>query len=300
MIPSPVAERLWNPNSLEINAVEHCNLSCAGCSHLSPLMRKRNIDPEDVARSLSKLAQVYSAARVKVVGGEPLLHPDLPRLLRVIRDSRIARSVDLCTNGVLLWKMDPKIWTLIDRLEVSLYPGTATARFDLEPLRRRALDHGVALDINAYRSFRASYCEDDDLTPYLAQRVFSSCQIAHHWRCHTLHDGHFFLCPQSLFLPRRLADGDGWKRDGVDVHAPGLHDRLAALLRRHEPLEACSRCLGTVGKSFPHHQAKRRNWAEDQSGRAEDRLDFRRLTELEGDITLDESGDCVAVIEDRR
>jgi len=28
----------WNPNSLEVSAAEHCNLTCAGCSHLSPVM----------------------------------------------------------------------------------------------------------------------------------------------------------------------------------------------------------------------------------------------------------------------
>jgi hypothetical protein len=280
----------FNPNSLEVNAAEHCNLTCAGCSHLSPVMAKRNTEADTAARDLTALAAVYRARRVKLLGGEPLLNPALPALAEAVRASAICDEISVCTNGLLLHRMDPALWRLIDHLEISLYPGARTSAMDLDAVRRSAGAHGVALEINRYNRFRIPYAEESSLPPELVRRVYRGCQIIHHWRCHTVHDGMFYACPQALFLARRFGAGRAWAGDAVAVHEPGLGPRLAAYLARRNPLRACQRCLGTAGKAFPHRQAGRRDWAHDQRGAPETLVDEAWLSALETDITRDDPG----------
>lgn len=283
-----------NPNALEINAVEHCNLSCSGCSHLSPLMPRRVVDPDDVARDLAALAGCYRAGTVKVVGGEPLLHPDLPALLRAIRASGIAPGLRICTNGLLLHRLDPAIWPLIDVLEISLYPDLPYKRLPLAAIRDASRDHDAAVEINRYRSFRLPYAEDGTGDAVLTQAIFDTCQIAHHWRCHTVHEGRFYRCPQALFLPRQFP-GIAVQSDSVALHEPGLAARLQTYLEREEALVACRQCLGTVGRSFPHRQAKRAGWREDQAGRVEQLVDRTRMAQLHRDIGDEEEGDTTVL-----
>lgn len=280
-------ERLWNPQNLEVNATEHCNVTCAGCSHLSPIMRKKNLDVGVLEQDLDRLSAVYHAAGVKVLGGEPLLHPDLTGLLGVVRSSGIAPRISICTNGVLLHRMSPEVWKLIEHMEVSIYPGTRLDRLDVGAVKRAAAEAGVDLEMIEYFTFRKSYSETDVLSDDLVPRVFRSCQVAHHWNCQTVHEGVFYRCPQSLFLSRRF----GGSGDGVALDAPDLRDQLAGLLTRSEPLEQCKRCVGTVGISFPHYQAERKNWGEVQQGHPDDMVDHDRLAELEADITANEVGD---------
>ncbi len=279
-----------NPNALEVNAAEHCNLTCAGCSHLSPVMAKRNTTADTVARDLTALAAVYRARRVKLLGGEPLLNPALPALAEAVRASAICDEISVCTNGLLLHRMDKALWRLIDHLEISLYPGVRDGAINLDAIRRSADAHGVALEINRYNQFRVPYAEESRLTPEQALRVYKGCQIIHHWRCHTVHDGMFYACPQALFLARRFGPRSGWPGDAVAVHEPGLGPRLNAYLARRTPLQACQRCLGTAGKAFPHRQAGRADWARDQRGAPGSLIDEVWLSALEADITRDDPG----------
>ncbi|MCH8488632.1 MAG: 4Fe-4S cluster-binding domain-containing protein [Oceanicaulis sp.] len=280
----------WNPNALEVNAAEHCNLSCAGCSHLSPVMAKRNTEVDTVARDLTALAAAYRARRVKLLGGEPLLNRALPALAEAVRAAAICDEISVCTNGLLLHRMDPALWRLIDHLEISLYPDVAAGTIDLDGARRNAAAHGVTLEVNRYSRFRVPYAEDSALPPALVRRVYNGCQIIHHWRCHTVHDGMFYACPQALFLARRFGPGGAGARDAVAVHEPDLGQRLAAYLARRGPLKACQRCLGTAGKTLPHRQAGRRDWARDQRGAPGALVDQAWLSALEADITRDDSG----------
>ena len=64
-------------NYLEHHIVDHCNLNCGGCSHFSPLA-----DPwfEDFDTFKKDFLQLYDITHgnvgvIRLMGGEPLLHP---------------------------------------------------------------------------------------------------------------------------------------------------------------------------------------------------------------------------------
>jgi len=86
-------------DALEVDVVDHCNITCRSCVHLSPIAPKAFVDPEQLERDLSLLARCF-ALRFILVGGEPMLHPRLPSVADAVRRSGIADKIILLTNGV--------------------------------------------------------------------------------------------------------------------------------------------------------------------------------------------------------
>lgn len=256
----------------ELNIVEHCNLSCRACSHLSPVMPRYVADPSDIERDLTTLARSYRVRWVRLLGGEPLLHPDLPGVIAAARRSGIGERIAIVTNGVLLARVPRSLWREVDGIELCLYPGHELPADVVAGFRRLASAEAVDLRVLPIDVFRESYSElgtDDDS---LVRTIYRRCELAHVWRCHTVAHGTFFKCPPAYFLPRQLrglAPGDGIEIDG----SPGFAARLLAYLESPAPLVSCRNCLGSVGKTIPHTQVKRSAFRGLQERRTEELVD---------------------------
>ena len=79
--------------SLEAHIVDHCNLTCAECCSLSPLLPAWLADSDAFLKDLGKAAKVLAPRVFKLVGGEPLLHPALAEILQRVRHTGIAPEV---------------------------------------------------------------------------------------------------------------------------------------------------------------------------------------------------------------
>ena len=267
----------------EVPVAHHCHLTCRGCSHLSPRSKRLFVSPEVLERDLTLLARSYQAAQIRVLGGEPLMHPQLVDVLEVVRRSGVARSVKVTTNGVLLPRMTDDFWRAVDEVWISRYPGFELSRDDIEMLARRAHTHGVKLGMHAYDRFREATITVRNDNQDLVNRIFATCQVAHVWNCHTIDQGYFYKCPQSLFIPALLHD-EPWsdpKADGVPIDdSPSFRDTLLRFLNASEPLAACTHCLGSAGKRFPHEQEERRAPVRPVS-ELSDLIDWQFLGKLE-------------------
>lgn len=91
---------------LEHHIVDHCNLNCAGCSHFSPISDPWFEDIEDFIRDFGKLAEITGSqiGIIRLMGGEPLLHPNLYEFLISCRELFPRTHIELVTNGLLLPK----------------------------------------------------------------------------------------------------------------------------------------------------------------------------------------------------
>ena len=88
----------YYPFIVEIEPLFACNLSCPGCGkiqHPTEVLRQR-LSVDDVLGAVAE----SGTPMVSIAGGEPLLHPDIERMIKEL----IARKVYvyLCTNAVLL------------------------------------------------------------------------------------------------------------------------------------------------------------------------------------------------------
>src|SRR5579875_2924849 len=83
---------------VELEPLFQCNLECAGCGkiqHPEHILRKRMSVQDAVAA-----AEECGAPVISIAGGEPLIHPEIDRIVDELVRRR--RFVYLCTNAILL------------------------------------------------------------------------------------------------------------------------------------------------------------------------------------------------------
>ena len=238
---------------MEYPIVPHCNLRCRGCDHLSPCMEPEEIPLERVSADVSALTGVLRTDDFKILGGEPLLHRDLLPILRSVRESRIAPSLTLFTNGLLLHRADPALFETVTRIGISLYPGV---KLRITPKELRAISRRYKIRIEyLYRShFRTAYPPSEIRDGALVRRIYRGCKLTGPWSCHTLWKGYFYKCSRAPFLTlgmklSGLADVPPAGENGVAlIGNANLREEMESYLCSPEPLEACRWCLGSMGR----------------------------------------------------
>ncbi|MGE5531353.1 MAG: radical SAM protein [Bacteroidota bacterium] len=250
------------PRTLEYSAAYHCNLACNQCSHLSPYTAPRFPEPDSLRADLARLEPVLHTPEFRLLGGEPLLNPDLTLLAQIVRDSGIADTIAITTHGVRLHRMDHELWEQIDTLRVTIYPGAAPSATTMATTLARARATNTTLCVTRRPSFRSFTLPDPQPDDWTARLLFRACQTAHVRQCHMLSDGRLFLCAVPLGLKQFLfrlgvQDYDS-AADGFDIHGvDDLVGGLNAYLNSPRPLECCRYCLGDAGIWTEHRQLKR-------------------------------------------
>lgn len=233
---------------------------------------------DEVHADLALLSDVLRVENVRVVGGEPLLHSGLDRFLQAIKDSGISGKVTLVTNGLLLDRVYADLWTLVDKVEVSLYPLAPRITERIRAASDRVAACGPRVDVLEYSTFREAMTSEPAGDFALVKQTYDSCQIAHFWRCITVDHGSVYRCPQSMFKARVV--GAPFVSDSRRIDELRDVDAVLAFLENEEPLAACSSCLGSVGATFPHQQTSCRAWLNEIARRPEDVVDRAYLAEL--------------------
>jgi len=263
--------RVFN-RTCEVNIVEHCNLRCRSCAHLSPALPKHFVAPDALSSDLTALARSYHVKVLRLLGGEPLLHPDLLDIMMTVRESHIAEKIEITTNGVLLPRLERRFWEMVDSVRISLYPGHSLREDQLDTCIDLAHQNNVLIRYRRYQTFQESYSEQGTDDPLLVKRIYATCNEAHRWRCHTVANGWFFKCPQSYMIPRGMSLGpEATYRNGIQIdESPDFRDRLLSYLTSPEPLPSCRNCLGSAGKYIQHEQVRRAGFRSAQRRPTED------------------------------
>ena len=242
-----------NAFSFECDVSENCNYSCVGCSHWAPAHKVRYTMPDELARDLYHLSRVAHAQKFCVLGGEPLLHPDLAGILRAVRVSGIADMVELWTNGSLLLDAPDAIWKLCDSITVNSYPGKLTAEYEAA-LHARAQQLGVAFEIDHPTKF---YYNARSTPREETRKYFAQCPYQDH--CWAVHHGYLYRCPQSISLAQFMlhipSEEEGLKLENVS------EDAVREFLTSMEPKKSCAVCARRDAW-FDWREAKRKDWLE--------------------------------------
>jgi MoaA/NifB/PqqE/SkfB family radical SAM enzyme len=216
----------------------------------------------EFTRDFEALSQVFHSDMLRLVGGEPLLHPEILSFLREARRIGITDYLVIFTNGVLLHQVPSEFWELIDGLEISVYPGVKRKLSD-DDCVRICKAHNIRLRFNDMPEFTRTLITKRIEDPELVGAIFRECKNANDYSCNTVHDGRLYRCSIAPLMKQWLAlhgiDFDNHGIDGVALHNnPHLYEELDDCLNGYTPLAACTYCLGTSGPSVPHRQLNRR------------------------------------------
>jgi MoaA/NifB/PqqE/SkfB family radical SAM enzyme len=101
-VPTERIERKYPLRMIYFYLTADCNLRCRHC-YIAPDFQTANKSsaylPFDTFKSIIAEAKPLGLVSVKLTGGEPLLHPDILKILEHIRDEGL--DLVLETNGVL-------------------------------------------------------------------------------------------------------------------------------------------------------------------------------------------------------
>jgi GTP 3',8-cyclase len=237
--------------SLEAHIVDHCNLTCAECCSLSPLLPAWLAEPQALTQDLARAAKVLAPRVFKLVGGEPLLHPALVDILQRVRRAGIAPEVSVTTNGLLLGRMPEAFWEHVDALTISLYPRPRLATGLIAHIETQAARFHVRLNWKVQDSFVRMTREQVSDDKAEVQGVYHDCWIRE--RCHMIRNGIFYTCTRPAHFDTLHRGRQDFRSDGIALRddARMLQD-LLAYLQREQPLKACFHCYGGAARMEPH------------------------------------------------
>lgn len=229
----------------EVNVVEHCNLNCVGCDHFSPIAEKIFHDLDKYTNDLKRLAELFDgkASHILLLGGEPLLHPQLEDFVKVTRQYFPETALGVYTNGLLLTRMPESFWeTLRDNKSVLIitnYP----IKIDNDKIRELGEKYGIPLDYAWDKKIKTmnKMVIDPEGTGHIGYN-FKKCHRAN--GCIMLQDGKLFTCtvaPTAHHLNKRFDQNLELSEDDyIDIYTAGSGAEILEKLSK--PIPFCRYC----------------------------------------------------------
>ena len=198
-----VKQRLSPQNQLSyfvLNILDHCNLKCKGCDHFASIADERFVALDDIKKDLTQMSKILKGdfRRIGIMGGEPLLHPQLKEILISTRLSFPKTLIELLTNGILLLKQDEDFWRICREQNIIIANTRYPINLDYKAMKETAAAHGVmfeygrgtekfprysykkTLDIEGNQNPTKSFieCFGDNMYPLLMEGKLYGCTIA--------------------------------------------------------------------------------------------------------------------------
>jgi len=256
-IPQPILRHMI------YSILTHCNLNCKGCQHFAPIVEKHFVSPDNISKDLRQLSKITdnTLTLLSIIGGEPLLHPDLIDICSTARKIFPDTKIEIVTNGILLPKQEDAFWISCaeNTLEVAVtkYP----INLDFKALEKKAKSFKVT-----YRYFsdtgtnnKTMYKDPKDLDGKQDPRSsFLNCAVSNN--CTILRDGIIYPCAviaNSPYFNKKFGTNMRLdKKDYLDIHAIEDYDTLATFLSR--PVPFCRYCkVDKITEGHPWELSKR-------------------------------------------
>lgn len=232
---------------LDIAIVRHCNLCCKGCDHFSPLAQEQYMPIENYERDLRRLSELLNGdiAYINLLGGEPLLNPDIIKFMSIGRSCFASTDINVCTNGLLLRSMSNDFWQACRDYNISIMATEYPINLDYKKLKEFVLSQGVEFKYTgSSEGGRSLWHFPLDLQgKQNPMESFVNCRNAN--TCHTLENGRIYTCSIAPYIDDfnkyygtdlKLLD-----MDGIDIHQEGMTGEYI-LKRLAAPMPFCRYC----------------------------------------------------------
>ena len=171
-------------------------MNCRGCTHFCNIAPEKFVKVKDFERDLREVAKKITIGELKILGGEPLLHPELPQFLYKAREIFPNTKILLTSNLILLDTMKDDFWSAMKDNNISFqftkYPPMNDKFVHYLDL---IAEHGITLDnihvVNEFWLMRNPKGDSDPLYEY------NHCCDAY---CRQLREGRLYICPDACYM----------------------------------------------------------------------------------------------------
>lgn len=245
-----------NCESFEVHIAEHCNLRCEQCSNFSPFNKPKFLSAQDVENQFRFLKNHINPDVIKIVGGEPLLNPEIGEIIEKIKEVFPTTPLRVVSNGLLIYRLSEDSFAKLDQLWVSNYISVPNSERNIERIFALARKYELVLNIKNVTEF-SKVMPDAPLSAIQVEDSFRNCWMRH--RCLIVRNGRFFKCTRAAYIDDYLKttkqmDTDYAEKDGILLSAPDFNDQVLRMLNSNTPINSCEYCLGNTGGSFPQRQ----------------------------------------------
>ncbi len=250
---------------LEYHIADHCNLNCKGCTHLSNVAEPRFGDLEQFGKDIARLRELFwGITTFRLMGGEPLLNPQLPEFLLTLRSYFPDTEIHVVSNGLLMTEERAELLQTMRQvhanLDISQYP-PAVPRHD--KIRTLCSIHGVRCyftdPVHVFRNCMDPSGESDPAVS------FANCDVS---KCTFLERGRISTCILPFLMDRYGevlgAEMTAGPQDIIDLYDPNITG-IDILERISRPMASCRYCDPLHTNAYPwavanRHVAKAEDW----------------------------------------
>lgn len=230
--------------SLDWVVTTRCSLRCKECSNLMQYyMNPQNFEVETLQDNLSKVLElVVCIMDVRVIGGEPFMHPQLAEIMEPLLDNPKIRNFSIYTNASILpnQKMIKVLKHEKVKCEISDYGGLVK-NFPLfiEIMQKENIRHHI---VKLEEWHKLGGLKDRQKDEDAMRNTFGICYC----KDMSLLDGKIYRCPYSA--NGRMLDAIPYKEeDVVDLYSGSigyLKYKLKYLMFEKDFDHACGYCSG--------------------------------------------------------
>ncbi len=228
---------------LEYHISFQCNLKCAGCTHFSNIYPGERFGSyTEYCSDLMRLQELFwGIGKIRLMGGEPLLNPDLPKFIYATREAFPDSDIRVVSNGLLLRPDHADVLSAMREtstyFDISMYPPTVGSINRISDIcKKYSVKLTVTPEITEFNAGMNLHGQSDPALSYAA------CPANH---CAYLCNGKMSTCamPQLLdiFNNRYGTCINAGDRDITDIYEEGL-DGYELLRRLKLPMDICRFC----------------------------------------------------------
>jgi len=202
------------------------------------VFKKFEVFKADFERLKTLFHEIYE---IRILGGEPLLHPEVLKYCEFIRSLYPNTNISLFTNGILLADMPDDFWEACSQNDILIKITHYPIELKLTQIRKTAKDKNVKLKIpKQVRTFfkHLNIKGDSD-----QKASFYNCRLM--FKTPQLNDGKIFSCffPAYVHIFNQYYNYDltPVAEDYIDIYSDTASDEIITFL--NHPIPMCRWCL---------------------------------------------------------
>jgi len=228
----------------EVYLTHHCNLNCAGCFVFSPIAEEKYLDIAYYEKDCKRIHELTNGkiASVRLLGGEPTLHPNLLDFFDITRRYFENAKIQLVTNGTLLCKEDNNFWEACKKKNISIQISKYPININIDEIIEKCKLHNTIIEFTENKTDEMIHLNLDLKGEQNAENSFYHCHLKNN--CITLSQGRLYTCtiiPSIKYFNRyfnlELTAKDS---DSIDIYkAESIKEILEFLCK---PISFCRFC----------------------------------------------------------
>jgi MoaA/NifB/PqqE/SkfB family radical SAM enzyme len=220
-------------------------LNCVGCTVFSPLCDGGFADLNSFDKDIKQIGILTNGEveRIVLMGGEPLLHPQIIDFLKITRKYIKTGEIAIITNGILLLKQGVSFWGSCKTNEIRIYITPYPIKLDYEQIIKIAEKYSVNVEyfyMGNKTSFRKLPLNIEGKKDIIEN--FKRCTGSN--TCVALRDGKMYGCQTIAYIDYfNSYFGQNFKvleKDYIDIHTATSEDEILDFMCK--PLPFCRYC----------------------------------------------------------